>query len=122
MAIVLPVFFLIVFGMIEFARGFMVVHLLKDAARKGCRMAAVRGSSTESITTSISDLLTSESVSGSSATVTITVNSADADASTALSGDRIQVTVSIPVSAVSILAASNFLTGNLSGVYVMDRE
>lgn len=120
-ALVLPVFFMIVLGIIELARVFMVVHLLSDAARKGCRTAAVKGSSTADISGIISDLLTNESISGSAATITVTVNSASADASTAVSGDRIQVTVSVPASAVSVVPSS-FVNVTLSGQYVMDRE
>lgn len=39
MAIVGPLLFLIVFGLFEVAYGFMVQHLIQDAARDGCRIA-----------------------------------------------------------------------------------
>ena len=41
MAFVSPVLFLLVFGLIEFARMAMVQHALTDAARAGCRTAAL---------------------------------------------------------------------------------
>ena len=36
-AVVAPVFFLFVLGFIELGRGYMVQHLMTNAARQGCR-------------------------------------------------------------------------------------
>ena len=37
MALVLPIFTMLVFGIIEFGRGFMIMQLVTNAAREGCR-------------------------------------------------------------------------------------
>jgi Flp pilus assembly protein TadG len=116
--IVLPVFILLILGIIEFGRAYMVLHLLTDAARKACRSAAVKGSSTSTITASTTSLLTSESVSG--ATLTVKVKEVVADASSANSGDEITVIVSVPASSVSFVGT--FVSGNLTGQYSMLRE
>ena len=121
-SIVIPVFILMILGIMEFGRGFMVIHLLTDAARKGCRSAAVLGSSTATITSTINDILTSGSIPGSATTITVKVNTVIADASSAKSGDRIQVIVSVPASQVNFVSALSYLTGNLSGQYTMNRE
>jgi Flp pilus assembly protein TadG len=41
MAVVMPVFFMLVFGLVEFSRVMMVRQALTDAARAGCRKAVV---------------------------------------------------------------------------------
>lgn len=38
-ALVLPIFFLVVGGIIEFGRAFMISQVLQNAAREGCRKA-----------------------------------------------------------------------------------
>jgi Flp pilus assembly protein TadG len=37
-ALVVPAFFLLLFAIVEFGRGFMVSSLLTNAARSGCRV------------------------------------------------------------------------------------
>jgi hypothetical protein len=49
MAIVLPVFMMVVMGIIEFGRGMMVGQLVTNAARYGARLAAIDGSSYSSV-------------------------------------------------------------------------
>src|SRR5580704_17318763 len=51
MAVVAPVVFLIILGIIEAARGIMVVHLLNNAAQAGCRTGIIEGKSTAAIQT-----------------------------------------------------------------------
>ena len=49
-AVVAPVFFLLVFGMIEYGRMVMVQQIIVNAAREGCRAAVLDGSTGPSIT------------------------------------------------------------------------
>jgi Flp pilus assembly protein TadG len=119
-AVVAPVMFLVILGMIEIARGLMVTHLLTNAARQGCRVGVIEGTSTSQITTVVTNTLKNQGIS--SDTVTVQVNDGSADASTAQAGDEITVVVSVPVGKVSWLPFSNYLSGNLSGKYTLRRE
>jgi Flp pilus assembly protein TadG len=118
-AIAAPVLFLIVFAVFEFGRAFMVLCLLGNAARAGCREGSVLGKSTSSITADVQGQLQGEGVS--SATITVEVNGAVADASTAQSGDLITVIVSVPVSSVT-WTNSNYLSGTLSSQSTLAKQ
>jgi Flp pilus assembly protein TadG len=120
LAVVAPVFFLIVFGMIEIGRALMVTHLFTHAARQGCRVGVIEGKSTSDIQTAVANALTAQGIS--SDTVTVQVNDGSADASSAKPGDEITVLVSVPVSSVTWLPGGGFLSGNLSSQYTLRRE
>src|SRR5437899_11526723 len=94
-AVVVPVFFLFVFAIVEIARGFMASHLLTNAARSGCRLGILTGKSTDDIKTAVNSVLAGQTISGH--TTTVTVNGKAIDASTAVSNDEITVVVSVPV-------------------------
>ena len=119
-AVVAPVFFAIVFGMIELGRGLMVLHLLNHAARAGCRVAAVEGRSNSDISTAVTNTLSSQGISTEA--VTVQVNDGTANASTAQAGDEITVKVSIPVGKITWVPGGSILTGSLSGQYTLRRE
>jgi Flp pilus assembly protein TadG len=119
-ALVAPVLFMFVFAIFEFGRAFMVIDLLNDAARVGCREGAVQGYSTATITSDVQTRLQGEGVNNAS--VTVDVNSAVADPSTSSSsGDMITVEVSVPVSSITWTGA-NYLTGNLNGQSSMEKQ
>lgn len=119
-AVVAPVLFLFVLGLIELSRGLMVQSLLGNAARTGVRIGVVDGTTTSQITTVVTNVLSSQGVSGASTTVE--VNDAVVDASTANSGDEITVLVSVPVSSVTWLPVPAYLKGSISAQYTMRRE
>jgi Flp pilus assembly protein TadG len=119
-AIVAPLIFLFVLGLIEISRGLMVTHLLTGAARKGCRLAVIEGKSNDDVTAAVNATLGPAGISSDS--ITVLVNDKPADASTAGASDEITVLVSVPVSAVTWVPTSNFLTGSLSGQYTLRRE
>src|SRR5205807_2703661 len=56
-AIIAPVIFLVVLGIIELCRGLMVSHLLTSAARQGCRIGVIEGKSNSDITTAVNGAL-----------------------------------------------------------------
>jgi Flp pilus assembly protein TadG len=118
-AMAAPILFLFVFALFEFGRAFMVIDLLGDAARVGCREGAILGKSSTTITTDVQCRLQGEGVNNT--TVTVEVNGAVGDPSTALSGDSITVAVSVPVSSVS-WTGTRFLSGNLSGQSRMAKQ
>src|ERR1051326_6695672 len=86
-ALTVPVFLLIILGMMELGGGFATTHMLNNAAQSGCGLGALQGKSTSDIQTVITNTLRADGIS--SQTVTVTVNDVVADASTAKSGDEI---------------------------------
>jgi Flp pilus assembly protein TadG len=112
LALVLPVMFWVVFGSIELGRVMRARAALADAARSGARVGAVSGQTNSDVTDAVNGLLVQAGLDSGGATTTILVNGSAADVSTAASGDRVTVTVSMPVSSVSRLAAPVF-TGNM---------
>jgi Flp pilus assembly protein TadG len=119
-AMVCPVFFLFIFGIIEVGRGIMVAHLLTNAARVGCRAGVIQNTSTQQITTAVVNTLSQQGIR--SEVTTVQVNDGTADASTAKSGDEITVKVSVPVSRITWLPGGQYLNGNLSGQFTLRRE
>ena len=119
-AVVAQVFFVFIFGFIELGRGFMIQHLMTNAARQGCRVAVVEGKTTADVSNAVYAVLNDEGVSGDS--VAVQVNDAAGDASSANAGDEISVTITIPVSSFSWVPASQYLFGSISGKYTLRRE
>jgi Flp pilus assembly protein TadG len=120
-AVIAPVFFLLILGLIEIGRGLMIKHQLTNAARLGCRVGVVEGRSTNDITNAVVNNLNSQGYNGESAT--IQVNDSVSDASTAGAGDEISVIVSVPVANASWLPFTNYISGgNLTGQYTLRRE
>jgi Flp pilus assembly protein TadG len=119
-AIAAPVFFLFVLGMVEVGRGLMVQHLLLNAARQGCRTGILPSGGNSQISTAVADTLAPAGITAQN--VTVSVNSSATDASSANSGDDITVTIAVPVSAVTWLPVSSFLSGNLSAQYTLRKQ
>ena len=116
-AVVAPLFFLLVFGMIEFGRMVMVQQVITNASREGARIAVLDGATTSDVTTAVDNYLTSAAVRG--ATVSVTPS----PPSSAGYGAPVTVTVSVSFNQVSWLPSPMFLGGqNLSAVTVMRRE
>jgi len=113
---VLPVFVILVFGMIEYGRMVMVQQVITNASREGARKAVLDGATTSAVQTAVTTYLTNAAISGGSTAVS-------PDPSTAASGDPITVTVSIPFSAVSWLPSPMYLGGKtLAASTTMRRE
>ncbi len=112
-----PVFFLLVFGIIEYGRMVMVQQLITNASREGARRAVLDGATTTEVTTVVGNYLASGGIHG--ATVTVTPNP-PADAGY---GAPVTVAVGIPFTNVSWLPTPMFL-GNttLSAQSIMRRE
>lgn len=93
-AVVAPVFFMLVFGMIEFGRLVMVQQILTNAVREGTRRAILPGATTTNVTDAVNTYLAGSSINGATSTVS-------PDPSSATYGSSITVTVSVPFTAVS---------------------
>ena len=57
MALVLPVFFMVMLGIVEVGRAFMVSQLLTNAAREGSRVAIMTNSTNTEVTNTITDIV-----------------------------------------------------------------
>ena len=124
-AIVLPVFFLLILGIIEFGRAFMVGQLVTNAAREGARQAVLDGATNTAVTSTITSFLQGAgNISSSKVTVTITVSTAAASnqLANAKSGDLCTIRVSVPFNQVSYLTPSYLATTNLIGQSTMRHE
>jgi Flp pilus assembly protein TadG len=119
-AVVAPVFFLLVFGMIEYGRMVMVQQVLTNATREGARRAVLDGAATSDIQDVVVDYLHASSVPGAlTSDVTVSPN----PPSSAASGAPVTVSISIPFTRVSWLPAPFFLGGRtMNAQSVMRRE
>ncbi len=116
-AVVLPIFVLLVFGMIEYGRMVMVQQVITNAAREGCRRAIMDGTTAQEVIDLVNDYLESAGITG--ATITIT----PPEPSEAGAGEPVTVAVSVPYDQVSWIPAPMFLSGRLlSATCVMRRE
>jgi Flp pilus assembly protein TadG len=97
-AVVAPVFFLVVLGIIEFGRMVMVQQVITNAAREGARIAVLDGSTTVKVTQRVNDYLSAARLSGA------TINVSPSPPSSAKYDEQVSVEVRIPFSAVSALA------------------
>ena len=129
MALVMPVFFLVVLGIIEFGRAMMVSNMVTSAAREGARMAVVDGSTNTDVTNAINTFLhqsTGVSTSNISTTITVVPATGNADPSNQVANshtrDLITVKVQIPFNSVALLKG-NYLAGKkLVGQSAMRHE
>ena len=137
-AVVLPIFFLILFGFIEFGHVFMTIHSLNSAARKAARLGVSETATTADVT-ALANEVVSSAISGSSATILVKngdafdVTGVDASAinystlpdielSTAERRQLFIVRVTVPYSDVAILGPK-WLSGlTVYGQCVMRKE
>lgn len=103
MAMIMPLFLALVFGVVEFTRAIMVQQLLTSASREGARAAVLEGATTASVEAEVTNYLTAASVTG--ATVTCSVS----NFGSLEFGDPVTVTVSVPYRDVTWVANSEFL-------------
>ena len=114
---VAPVFFLLVFGMIEYGRMVMVQQVITNASREGARRAILDGATSSDVTTVVNNYLQNGSIQGAS----VTMNPSDPSAAT--NGAPISVTVRVGFDQVSWLPSPMFLgETDLSATTVMRRE
>ena len=130
MALVLPIFTMLVFGIIEFGRGFMIMQLVTNVAREGCRKAIIDGSTNADVTNYIQTFMQSTAnVAPASTTVTITVTPAtgnpanpSSNLATCVSRDLVNVKVQIPFSAVQLITAKYLAEKTLTSEASMRHE
>lgn len=104
-ALVAPLFFLLIFGMIEYGRMVMVQQILTNAAREGARVGVLDGSTETKVTTAVNNYLTAAGITN--ATTTVTPNPPSSAAATS----PVTVTVSVGFNDVSWLPSPLYLGG-----------
>jgi len=113
--------FVLMLATFEFGRTFMVMELLTEGARVGCRQAVVEGTSSQQIQNTVTSYLTGVGINGD--TVRVIVNDTPGlEAATQPAYAEMTVKVTVPVSSVSWVPNPLFTSGNLSGQFTMRRE
>lgn len=99
-AVVLPLFLLLLAGIIEFGQAFRIQHTLSSASRLGARSAVVNGATTSQVVENVKNRCTKTlGVNDGNINVEVSMNgSSGAEIGTAEKGDEVSVTVSIPYS------------------------
>ncbi len=110
MAFALPILLLIVFGVFEFTRIYMVQQIMQNVSRVGCRNAVIEGSTNTIIEGEATESLERFGIRG--AEVTLFINGQKNEISNAGSGDQITLQIVTTSSAVSIVPHS-FFKGSL---------
>lgn len=117
-ALVLPALMLIIFGIIEFGRVFMVHQMLNSAAREGARIASMPGADNSAVLAAIAEELASAGLTADG------YEFSPSDVSTASRNDP--VTVRIRIDYESFAWAPGFIPGlsgmQLESVVVMRKE
>jgi Flp pilus assembly protein TadG len=105
-AFVAPVFFILIFGMIEFGRMVMVQQILTNASREGARKAVLDGSTATDVNNTVIALMADAKIAVDATYITIN----PANPGSANFGDPVTVTVKVPFSEVSWLPAPMLLS------------
>lgn len=129
MALTLPLFFMVVLGIVEFGRAMMVSQLLTNAAREGARLAILSGNSNEDVSTAVTEFLElAANISPGDVTVEIDVTPATGnpnpgdEVSNAQSRDLCSITVRVPFDEVSYIKADYLAGRSLMGTCAMRHE
>jgi Flp pilus assembly protein TadG len=115
--------FMMFLAMFEFGRVLMVMELLTEGARIGCRQAIVEGTSSQQIQDAVTTYLAAVGINGDSVGVIVNdapVNTVEAANQPAYTEMTVRVTA--PVSSVTWLPNPMFLNGTLAGQFTLRRE
>jgi Flp pilus assembly protein TadG len=134
-AVVSPILFLLVLSILEYGGQLMVMELLTDAARRGCRQAILEGTTTQQIKDTAVNYLSGFGISGDSAQVIINDGSGNVvEAQNVAAYTELSVVVTVPTSSVSWLPSGVQVyvpglgdlnigaSGTLQGQFTMRRE
>ena len=129
MALVLPVFLMVIFGIIEFGRGMMVGQMVTNAAREGARLGVISGNSNADVETKVKDFILDATGIANvdvAVTITITPDPSNVDPVNVLAnsntGDFIKVKVAVSAEKATLLQP-DFLTGkSIVGIATMRHE
>ena len=118
-AVVAPLFFLLIFGMIEFGRMVMIQQVITNASREGARKAVLDGATATDVKNGVVTYMANGGVAITTSNVTINPTDPTATAT----GAPVTVTVSVAFNQVSWLPSPMFLGGKqMTASTVMRRE
>jgi Flp pilus assembly protein TadG len=119
-AVVAPLFFLLVFGMIEFGRVVMVQQLLTNATREGARVGVLSDATSTEVKNKVVSYLSGSKITIATSNVTVSYAT---DTTLPDSGEAVTVAVTVPFSQVSWLPSPIYLSSySLSASSTMRRE
>ena len=123
-ALVAPLFFLMLGGIIEFGQAFRIEHTLSNACRRGARSAIFAGSTTGQVRANVQNQCVKMlGVKSADVVVTVLINGNNVDVSSAVKGDQIDVQVKIPYSRAGIGFFSKlFSSASLSSTCILEHE
>lgn len=128
-ALVLPIFFVVVLGIIEFGRAFMISQVLQNAAREGCRKAVTGSYTSAQVVTDMKSQLTAAGVNAANLTCSIVVTVdpsnpavANNEVANATTKDLVAVTISIPFSKVQLIPGKYLAGKTLTAKSTMRHE
>lgn len=129
MAMVLPVFLMVVLGIIEFGRAMMVANMVTNAAREGARLAVIDGNTNADVQSSITTFLeTAINVAPADLTISIAITAAAGNpdpmnqVGSASPRDLINISVSVPYDSVSYIPGDYMAGKTLIGRASMRHE
>lgn len=128
-ALVLPIFFMVILGIVEFGRAFMISQMIQNAAREGCRKGVTGAYTTATITSDIKSELSSLGVDSTKVNVTVLVTVetgnpavANNEVANATTKDLVSVTVSVPFANVALIPGKYLKGKTLSAKSTMRHE
>jgi hypothetical protein len=120
-AIMLPVFMLIVIGMIEFGRTVMIHQVLVNAAREGARLAVIPGATNSQVTSRVEEWLVTLDAPGRQIAITDESGTA-VDLASVNPHDVVRISVSVPYNEVGVGITSLFLNSTMWASSQMRKE
>lgn len=128
-ALVLPIFVMIVLGIVEFGRAFMVANLLAESARHGARIAILPGSTNSEVVAEVKSRVSAlVSVSEEFVDVDITVTAhpqnptSNGELDESVKRDLVTVAVAVPFSKVNVAPIEWLNSTDLKGSCSMRHE
>lgn len=106
-ALVMPVFLSMILGVLECARMGMASQILTNAAREGCRIAALPGKTATDAQNRVNLVL------GGAGFPSTSIVLSPSDPSTATGGTAITLSITVPFSKLSWLGTATFLNTNV---------
>ena len=123
MAIVLPIFMMLVLGIIEFGRAMSVSQMVSNASREGCRRAVLDDSQTSTIETEVKDFLSNSlNIPTTDVTVKCYVNDVLTNVNSGVANDKIKVEVEVDVDDVAYFTGRYLARKKLTGETTMRHE
>lgn len=129
-ALILPIFFMVVLGIVEFGRAFMICQMLQNAAREGCRQAVTGAYTTSQVMTNMKNELVAQGIKNPNSlnvSVTVTVFTgnpavANNEVANATTRDLVNVSVGISFAQVALIPGNYLGNKMLYGKSAMRHE